>query len=236
MTEEIQAEGHGRDRRRGEVGGAARARAAAARPRQVVGAASRCSPRASAACSASATSRPACSRASPREDDAGAVAQPAAEDPDGPVASLRPRGAGADRGRDRRSLQDRPARGRRRARGDLHGRQPRPADRQARPDDRRGPVPGERDRVARAFPDDRKQVVVDASGYRARREATLASIAQRSAERALELGSPGRARADDRRGAQGRPPRAARLRRASRRRARAPSRTASWSCMPAGSG
>jgi spoIIIJ-associated protein len=43
--------------------------------------------------------------------------------------------------------------------------------------------------VSRSFPEDRKQVVVDASGYRARREAILASIAQRSAERALELGS-----------------------------------------------
>jgi spoIIIJ-associated protein len=43
--------------------------------------------------------------------------------------------------------------------------------------------------VSRAFPDERKQIVVDASGYRARREATLASIAQRSAERALQFGS-----------------------------------------------
>jgi spoIIIJ-associated protein len=43
--------------------------------------------------------------------------------------------------------------------------------------------------VSRAFPDERKQIVVDASGYRARREATLASIAQRSAERAVQLGS-----------------------------------------------
>jgi spoIIIJ-associated protein len=43
--------------------------------------------------------------------------------------------------------------------------------------------------VSRAHPDDRLQVIVDASGYRARREATLASLAQRSAERALELGS-----------------------------------------------
>jgi spoIIIJ-associated protein len=43
--------------------------------------------------------------------------------------------------------------------------------------------------VSRSFPDDRQQVVVDASGYRARRETILASIAQRSAERALELGS-----------------------------------------------
>jgi spoIIIJ-associated protein len=42
--------------------------------------------------------------------------------------------------------------------------------------------------VSRAFPDDRQQVVVDASGYRARREATLASIARRSAERAVQFG------------------------------------------------
>jgi spoIIIJ-associated protein len=42
--------------------------------------------------------------------------------------------------------------------------------------------------VSRAFPDERKQIVVDASGYRARREATLAAIAQRSAERAVQFG------------------------------------------------
>jgi spoIIIJ-associated protein len=42
--------------------------------------------------------------------------------------------------------------------------------------------------VSRAFPDDRKAIVVDASGYRGRREVALASIAQRSAERAIELG------------------------------------------------
>jgi spoIIIJ-associated protein len=42
--------------------------------------------------------------------------------------------------------------------------------------------------VSRSFPEDRLQIVVDASGYRARREATLASIAQRSAERALQSG------------------------------------------------
>lgn len=43
--------------------------------------------------------------------------------------------------------------------------------------------------VWRAFPEERTQVVVDASGYRARREATLASIARRTAERALQSGS-----------------------------------------------
>jgi spoIIIJ-associated protein len=42
--------------------------------------------------------------------------------------------------------------------------------------------------VSRALPDERQQVVVDASGYRARREATLASIARRSAERAVQFG------------------------------------------------
>jgi spoIIIJ-associated protein len=42
--------------------------------------------------------------------------------------------------------------------------------------------------VSRAYPDERKQIVVDASGYRARREATLAAIARRSAERAVQFG------------------------------------------------
>jgi spoIIIJ-associated protein len=42
--------------------------------------------------------------------------------------------------------------------------------------------------VSRAYPDERKPIVVDASGYRARREATLASIARRSAERAAQYG------------------------------------------------
>jgi spoIIIJ-associated protein len=42
--------------------------------------------------------------------------------------------------------------------------------------------------VSRTLPDERRQVVVDASGYRARREATLASIARRSAERAVQYG------------------------------------------------
>jgi spoIIIJ-associated protein len=44
--------------------------------------------------------------------------------------------------------------------------------------------------VFRAFPEERQHVVVDAAGYRARREATLVSIARRSAESALELGRP----------------------------------------------
>ena len=42
--------------------------------------------------------------------------------------------------------------------------------------------------VSRTLPDERRQVVVDASGYRGRREATLASIARRSAERAVQFG------------------------------------------------
>ena len=44
--------------------------------------------------------------------------------------------------------------------------------------------------VARAFGDGRKEVVVDAAGYRARRHATLESLAHRSAERALASGAP----------------------------------------------
>ena len=43
--------------------------------------------------------------------------------------------------------------------------------------------------VARAHGDDRKEVVVDAAGYRARRQATLESLARRSAERALSTGA-----------------------------------------------
>jgi spoIIIJ-associated protein len=42
--------------------------------------------------------------------------------------------------------------------------------------------------VSRTFPEERQHVVVDASGYRARRESTLASIARRSAERAAQFG------------------------------------------------
>ncbi|HYZ76784.1 MAG TPA: RNA-binding cell elongation regulator Jag/EloR [Gaiellaceae bacterium] len=42
----------------------------------------------------------------------------------------------------------------------------------------------------RTFPDDRKEVVVDAAGYRERRRATLEALAVRSAERALRSGEP----------------------------------------------
>ncbi|TMK91585.1 MAG: KH domain-containing protein, partial [Actinobacteria bacterium] len=42
----------------------------------------------------------------------------------------------------------------------------------------------------RAFPEDRKEVVVDAAGYRERRRATLESLAVRSAERAVRAGEP----------------------------------------------
>jgi spoIIIJ-associated protein len=42
----------------------------------------------------------------------------------------------------------------------------------------------------RRHPDDRKEVVVDAAGYRDRRRATLESLAVRSAERALSDGEP----------------------------------------------
>jgi spoIIIJ-associated protein len=42
----------------------------------------------------------------------------------------------------------------------------------------------------RAFPDDRKEVVVDAAGYRERRRAILEALAVRSAERAVRVGEP----------------------------------------------
>jgi spoIIIJ-associated protein len=42
----------------------------------------------------------------------------------------------------------------------------------------------------RRHPEDRKEVVVDAAGYRERRRATLESLAVRSAERALSDGEP----------------------------------------------
>jgi spoIIIJ-associated protein len=44
--------------------------------------------------------------------------------------------------------------------------------------------------VWRGHGEDRKPVVVDAAGYRARREATLATLARRSAERAVSSGQP----------------------------------------------
>ena len=44
--------------------------------------------------------------------------------------------------------------------------------------------------VWRGRGDDRKAVVVDAAGYRARREATLSSLARRSAEQAVASGRP----------------------------------------------
>jgi len=42
----------------------------------------------------------------------------------------------------------------------------------------------------RSWPDDRKVIVVDAAGYRARRQASLEALAVRSAERAVRSGEP----------------------------------------------
>ena len=61
---------------------------------------------------------------------------------------------------------------------------------------------------------DRKEVVVDAAGYRDRRRRTLESLALRSAEEAVRTGLARRARADERRRAEDRP----HLARAQRRR------------------
>ena len=77
---------------------------------------------------------------------------------------------------------------RRRVDGDLHRRRPRPPDRQARPDDRRDPVPRERDRSP-ATASERKQVVVDAAGYRdRRRQHARGARRARAAEQALRDG------------------------------------------------
>ncbi len=43
--------------------------------------------------------------------------------------------------------------------------------------------------VSRRHPDDRKSIVIDAEGYRARRQATLETLAVRTAERAVEAGT-----------------------------------------------
>src|SRR5712691_5176195 len=44
--------------------------------------------------------------------------------------------------------------------------------------------------VYRSHPDDRKEVVIDAAGYRARRRASLEALAVRSAQRAVQIGEP----------------------------------------------
>jgi len=44
--------------------------------------------------------------------------------------------------------------------------------------------------VARALPEQRKEVVIDAAGYRARRQATLEDLALRSADQAIATGAP----------------------------------------------
>ncbi len=44
--------------------------------------------------------------------------------------------------------------------------------------------------VYRSHPDDRKEVVIDAAGYRARRRASLEALAVRSAQRAAQIGEP----------------------------------------------
>ena len=103
------------------------------------------------------------------------------------------------------------------------------AHRQARPDDRRDPVPRERDRAPR--PRRRaRAVVVDAAGYRARRtrDARGARCAGRPSRRRA-TGQRGRARADDAGRAQDRPRGSSRTIPRSRRPARARSRTASSS-------
>ncbi len=121
---------------------------------------------------------------------------------------------------DRRGRRDRPRR--------LLRRRPRPADRQARPDDRRDPVPRERDRLGGG---------AGGPQGRRRRRGRLPRAAARDARGARGAQRPsarsrrraGRARADDGGRAQDRPRAAEGRSTASRRRARAPSRTATSS-------
>ena len=134
--------------------------------------ASRCSPRASAACSASATRPPACSRASTRTSSPPSRSPPS-RSTRAELGRARARRSRARRGRARDPVPDRRRRGRREPRRDLLRARPRAADRQARPDDRRDPVPRERDRLRADRRRARKEIVVDAAGYRARRRATL---------------------------------------------------------------
>ena len=86
-------------------------------------------------------------------------------------------------------------------RRDRHGhrarRRPRPVHRASRPDDRRRPAPrlphgGAPQRAASG-----KRIVIDAEGYRARREEALQRQADQAADDALPLRAPGRAGRDD---------------------------------------
>ena len=109
-----------------------------------------------------------------------------------------PRAARArDRG-DGRPLPDRRRRDGDAARRNLRRRRPRAADRQAR---RRRSTPSRRSRTRSSDggEQERKEIVVDAAGYRDRRRRTLEALALRSAEEALRDGRAGRARADERR-------------------------------------
>ena len=115
---------------------------------------------------------------------------------------------------------------RRRRDGDVHGRRPRPPHREARPDDRRDPVPRERGRAL--------------GGRRARRRrrrgrlsraarATLAACRRSLGAPGGGDGQPGRARPDDGRSSGRSCTRRSRKTPRSRRGARAPSRTATSS-------
>ena len=159
-------------------------------PRQGARCGSRSSPRASAGCSASATRRRVWSPRSPPD-----AAEPPAEPPDERAVARRAERAARSLerivARARRPLPDRACRGRTTqlvvtcTGGDLGA-----PDRPARPDDRRGPVPRERDRLARVR-DERearwwstRPATARGARRRSRRSRT------RSAERALAHGEP----------------------------------------------
>ena len=103
----------------------------------------------------------------------------------------------------RRRASVRRRRDRRRNHRDRLGNRPRRPDRAPRADDRRAQYLA--NAIAhRAVADERRRIVVDAAGYRARRGATLETLARRAPSRHPHR-TPGRARADERRRAQDRP-------------------------------
>ena len=203
MSDELARRDRGRDRRRGEVGGTARARAAALpgpRPRAVrfevlsegergllgVGytpGARRRRPSTPTRCAAAAPDAATRRRSGSSSASSSSGSRPL---PASRAAST------CDEDDERITRR-------------LHRARPRPADRPPRADDRRAAVPRQRDR-ARRGDGPRKEVVVDAAGLSRAppRGAGGARRPQRRARRRLERAR--RARADDRDRAQGRPP------------------------------
>ena len=202
VTEDAVRRGDGRDGRRGEVGGAARARAAAARDRQDRGAV-RGGHRGRARPARRRLRAGARRRDRRRADVRRAAAEPPPDESE--LAARRALARRADRRRARRALPGRRPRGRRR-----RARRVRAAARSGVLIGRYGQTIDAVQYLVNAIvarrEGERVEVTVDAAGYRERRREMLERLALRSAERARETRRAGRARADDGGRAQGRPP------------------------------